>query len=179
MERDPSASANGLALRRRGYDTAATDALIGQLAGEKDELERECAALRQRVALLEADVARGRERELQVSKALAVASRQAFEIKENAKREADQILSAVRTESDKWREEAERIAQEKEDAERGLERLRRIRQAVQTGLAGFLTDAIEKLRAEQGDEIPERPVEVDGRAVVDERRVAAEPTTSG
>ena len=180
LGRDPSEGpAEGLPLRRRGYDTAATDALIGQLIREKDELEREGAALRQRMALLEADVARGREREQQVSKALAVATRQAFEIKENAEHEAEQILRAVRAESEKWSDAAARIAREQEDAERELQRLRRIQHAVQTGLAGFLTEAVEKLRAEEADEMLELPAEVGGNALVDEHRVAPEASTPG
>lgn len=170
--------ADGLPVRRRGYDTAATDTLVGQLRREKGELEQECTALRRRVAGLEADAARGREREQHVSEALAVANRQASAIRENAEREAEQMLGAVRSETDKWSAEAERIARETEEAEQELQRLRRIRNAVQTGLAGFLTEAVEKLRAEQPAVLPELPAEVNGDSLVDEQRIAPEASPS-
>jgi cell division septum initiation protein DivIVA len=161
--REPNMSVS-LARRMRGYDVDATDALIRDLSAKNDtlrrrndELEGECATLRDRVTRLEAEVARNREREKQVSRALTAAQAHAAEVKDSARREAETVLGKARAESERRAEKAERLDREREKAERELERLRRIQQAVQTGLTGFLTEAIEQLRSDDETDIQQSP----------------------
>ena len=103
--------------RLRGYDVAATDALIDELSAGRRRLESECVVLRQQVASLEADLARVRQR---VSKALIAATTHAQAIHDRAQREAEVILRKARAEADKWTEEADRIDREWDEAEREL-----------------------------------------------------------
>jgi len=134
---------------RRGYDVAATDALIEHLTAGRLELERECASLRLRVAGLETELSRVREREQLVSKALSAATAHATTIRENARREAEDVLSKAHAESRRRVERAGRFERQRGEAERELERLRRLQRTVRTGLTDFLTQAVERLRAEQ------------------------------
>jgi cell division septum initiation protein DivIVA len=143
-------SRESLPRRRRGYDVAATDALIEHLTAGRLELERECARLRLRVAGLETELSRVREREQLVSKALSAATAQATTIRENARREAEAVLSKAQAESKRRAERADRLERQRGEAERELERLRHLQRTVRTGLTDFLTQAVERLRSEQG-----------------------------
>jgi cell division septum initiation protein DivIVA len=134
-------------LRIRGYDVAATDALIEQLIEDRRELDDECAALRHQLSGMESELVRVREREQFVSKALTAATSRASAIKDSARREAETILSKARAESE-WRmERAGLMEHKREEAERELERLLQLQHAVRAGLTSFLTEAVAQLRS--------------------------------
>jgi cell division initiation protein len=137
------------ALKRRGYDVAATDGLIERLIAERQELEREGAALRQQLSSLQGELARAREREQLVSKALSAATNQASAIRDGARREAETILSKARAESERRLERAGQIERKRDQTEREVERLRELQQSVQARLMAFLTEAVEQLRSEE------------------------------
>ena len=138
--------------RRRGYDIEATDALIGQLTEQYEAVEAECASLRQEVARLEGDLVRSRDREQSVSSALIAAKQHADAILEDARREAKEILGRAQADSEARTERADHFEREREEAERELERLRRIQRDVHDGLTSFLLQAVELLRSEQEED---------------------------
>jgi cell division septum initiation protein DivIVA len=149
--------------RVRGYDVEAADAYIADLAARSDELERECAALRDRGARLEADLARYREREAAVSEALVAAKAHADTIVANAEREAEAILGEARTEAEQRQEERERSERERDDVERDIRRLRQIRHEVKSGLSAFLTQAVEQLQS--GEPLGDLPLDFTAEAI--------------
>ena len=139
----------------RGYDRAATGALFGEVASKQAELERECASLREQVTRLEGDLAHNRAQEQLVAKTLIAATSHATVIKEDARREAEEILSKAREEFDRRAARAERAERERVQAEHQLLRMRRLAQEMQTGLAGFLTRALDQLRPQEERATPE------------------------
>ena len=139
----------------RGYDRAATDALLKELTAKQAELEGECTSLREQVAQLESDLAHHRAQEQLVAKTLIAATSHATVIKEDARREAEEILSKAREEFDRRAERAERAERERVQAEHQLLRMRRLAQEMQNGLAGFLTRALDQLRPQEERATPE------------------------
>ena len=82
-----------------GYERAATDALLAEVAESFEEVWRERADLADRVEALEAELARHRELEALLRATLVSAERASSELKESARREADLILSEARAEA--------------------------------------------------------------------------------
>jgi cell division initiation protein len=133
---------------RRGYDRAATEELLGELASRHAELERECGTLRAHVAQLEADLATHREQEQLVSKALVEASSHATKIREKAREEAELILRKANARLGERAALTERAERERAEVEQELARLRQLAQDTQHGLASFLSQTLAQLRPE-------------------------------
>ena len=138
-----------------GYNAGATDRLLEEIAASFEDVWRERADLADKVEQLEADLVRYRELEALLRTTLVSAERASAELKEQARREAELILTEAHAEA--------RAIQRKALAEN--ERLvgesRRVREQLRSALA-----AVDQ--AEAGE------VEEDGAA---ERQGADEPDT--
>lgn len=143
----------------RGYDCAATEALVGELSAKREELERECTTLRERVAELEGSVANYRTQERLVAKTLISATGHAATVKESARQEAEVILGKAREEFARRTQRSERIERERVEAEQQLLHLRKLANEMQSGLSGFLTKALEELEQEGETPDPNAPRE--------------------
>ena len=144
----PATLSSGLPRANRGYDRQTTDALLGELATKRSELERECAALRAHVAGLEAELARYRAQEQLVSKTLLSATSFAMKTREAVRREAELILSKTSAKALEHNAALERTAREREETERELLRLRQLTEEMQAGLASFLKTTLLQLGPE-------------------------------
>jgi hypothetical protein len=149
----------GLPRRTRGYDCDTTDQLLFELAAEQAELEREFGQLRAHAARLEADLARQRQQEQLLSRTLISATRFAMTIREEARREAEQILQKARAEGVERTATAERVEQDLEKAERELRRLRQITQEMRSGLSTFLSDTLTQLGPEAREAVDPSPTD--------------------
>ena len=137
---------------RRGYDVAATDALLTELSGRRAQVEQECARLRDEVARLEGDADRHRLQEDLVGKTLLAAMSFAMKTREAARREAELILRNAGAKAVQDRAALEILARDREASERELLRLQQLTQEMQSGLATFLKTTLHELRP---DEQPE------------------------
>jgi cell division initiation protein len=142
---------------RRGYDTAATDALLAELASKQATLEQECNRLRQEAAELEAELARHREQEHLVGKTMLAATSHAMTVREEARKEAELTLRKAQAERERRTALAGQIERDRADAERELLRLRRLANEMQSGLASFLTQTLEQLQPEAEARSAESP----------------------
>jgi cell division initiation protein len=88
-------------LRRRaiGYPRAAVDGLLAQIADSFEEVWRDRADLAEKVDQLEDDLVRYRELETLLRTTLVSAERAAHELKAQAKREAELIVSEAHSEA--------------------------------------------------------------------------------
>jgi cell division initiation protein len=82
-----------------GYKRAATDRLLSEIAASFEDVWRERADLADKVEQLEADLVRYRELEALLRTTLVSAERASAELKEQARREADLILSEAHAEA--------------------------------------------------------------------------------
>ena len=82
-----------------GYSRGATDRLLGEVADSFEDVWRERADLADKVEQLEADLVRYRELESLLRTTLVSAERASAELKEQARREADLILSEAHAEA--------------------------------------------------------------------------------
>jgi cell division initiation protein len=82
-----------------GYKRAATDRLLAEIAASFEDVWRERADLADKVEQLEADLIRYRELEALLRTTLVSAERASAELKEQARREADLILSEAHAEA--------------------------------------------------------------------------------
>jgi cell division septum initiation protein DivIVA len=146
--------------RRNGYDIEATDALLGRFSERCGALAGECASLREEVARLESDLAKRRDREQSVTDALIAARQHAEAIVDDARREAEEIVSNAHAGAEA-RADLDRLQHEREEAQRELERLQRIQREVHSGLSTFLLRAVELVQADDDDQAGPRVV-VDG-----------------
>jgi cell division initiation protein len=141
-----------------GYSRGATDRLLGEVADSFEDVWRERADLADKVEQLETDLVRYRELESLLRTTLVSAERASAELKEQARREADLILSEAHAEA--------RAVQRRAFTEHG--RL----QSEATRLRAQLTAALETI-----DDVPiadEQPPMVDEQPAV-ETPIAEEP----
>lgn len=82
-----------------GYKRAATDRLLAEIAASFEDVWRERADLADKVEQLESDLLRYRELESLLRTTLVSAERASAELKEQARREADLILSEAHAEA--------------------------------------------------------------------------------
>jgi cell division septum initiation protein DivIVA len=129
----------------RGYDCAATDELLAELAANHAEFERERLRLRDRTARLEAELERYRRRDEVLNKSLLAASTQAMSIREEARREAALVLRKARAKAAKHAKRSERVEREQAAAEQELQRVRALTREIHKGLASLLTETLEHL----------------------------------
>jgi cell division initiation protein len=99
-----------------GYKRAAMDRLLDEIAGSFEDVWRERADLADKIEQLEIDLVRYRELESLLRTTLVSAERSSAEMKEQARREADLILSEAHAEARavqrNARSENERLATE-------------------------------------------------------------------
>lgn len=90
----------------RGYQAAATEKLLEEIAASFEDVWRERADLADKVEQLETDLVRFRELEALLRTTLVSAERAAGELKEQARREADLILGEAHAEARKVQRDA-------------------------------------------------------------------------
>jgi cell division initiation protein len=83
----------------RGYDRDHTDRLFAEIASSFEDVWRERADLADKVEQLENDLVRHKELEALLRTTLVSAERAASELKEQARREADVVLSEAHAEA--------------------------------------------------------------------------------
>jgi len=82
-----------------GYDRGATDRLLEEIVESFEEVWRERAELEDKLERVESDIARYRDLETLLRKTLVSAERSAQELKDQARREADVILTESHAEA--------------------------------------------------------------------------------
>jgi cell division initiation protein len=82
-----------------GYDRGATDRLLEEIVESFEEVWRERADLEDKLERIESDMARYRDLETLLRKTLVSAERSAQELKDQARREADVILTESHAEA--------------------------------------------------------------------------------
>jgi cell division initiation protein len=82
-----------------GYDRGATDRLLEEIVESFEEVWRERADLEDKLERLDSDIARYRDLETLLRKTLISAERSAQELKDQARREADVILTESHAEA--------------------------------------------------------------------------------
>ncbi len=106
----------------RGYDPDEVRDYLGHLADFVTELQEALEASRKRITELEAELDRAREGESELKRAVVAAERIAREVKAQAEREAELILSEAKAAKEKaLREAMDQLKQ----LQREMERLRR------------------------------------------------------
>jgi cell division initiation protein len=140
-----------------GYNRGATDRLLVEIAESFEDVWRERADLADKVEQLEADLVRFRELEALLRTTLVSAERAGTEMKEQARREADLILTEAHAEARKVQRDA--IGEN----ERLVAESRRLRTALRM--------ALETLEDVAPDEVPQ--AEDDGQNTWPGEREAA------
>src|SRR5439155_1828842 len=115
----------------RGYNVAATDTLLEEIAASFEDVWRERADLADKVEQLETDLVRFRELEALLRTTLVSAEQASAQTRDQAQREAELILSEARTEA---REIQRRALAENE---RLQQESRRLRLQLQEALSAF------------------------------------------
>ena len=112
-----------------GYDKAAVDQLLDEIAASFEDVWRERADLADKVEQLESDLGRYRELESLLRETLISAERAAVTLKEQARKEADLILEEARAEARAITRHA------RGDHDRLLTEIRRMRSILLSALA--------------------------------------------
>ena len=141
-----------------GYKRAATDRLLEEIAQSFEDVWRERADLADKVEQLDADLVRYRELESLLRTTLVSAERAAGELKEQARREAELILTEAHAEARKVQRDA--IAEN----ERLVAESRKLRTALRMAL-----ETLEDAEPETDD----APVQDDGQNTWPGEREAA------
>jgi cell division initiation protein len=114
----------------RGYKVSAVDRLLAEIVESFEDVWRERADLADRVDELEADLRRHKELEELMRTTLVSAERSSHELKDQARREAELIVSEAHTEA---RSVTRRAETERERLEGELRRIRALlRSALET-----------------------------------------------
>jgi len=130
----------------RGYKAPATDKLLEEIAASFEDVWRERADLADKVEQLEADLVRFRELETLLRTTLVSAEQASAQLRDQARREADLILSEAHAEA---REVQRRSLAENERLARDSHRLRAQLHEAFTALGG-----VEPAAAVETDEVP-------------------------
>jgi cell division initiation protein len=117
----------------RGYRTAATDKLLEEIAASFEDVWRERADLADKVESLEADLVRFRELESLLRTTLVSAEQASAQLRDQARREAELILTEARTQA---REVQRQALAENEHLEQESRKLRAQLQAALAALGG-------------------------------------------
>ncbi|HEU4449948.1 MAG TPA: DivIVA domain-containing protein [Gaiellaceae bacterium] len=133
-----------VALPRRvlGYDRAAVDRLLAEVAASFEDAWRERADLRDELERLESELTRQREIEEALRSTLLSAERMADELRARAHREADLIVEEARA---KARDVAASAEGEQERLRAEIRRLRRLEADVRAEYRAFLASALDRL----------------------------------
>jgi cell division initiation protein len=114
-----------------GYRRSATNRLLEEIADSFEDVWRSRADLAERIEQLEADLVRYRELETLLRTTLVSAERAAGDLKEQAKREADLIVSEAEAEG---RSITRRARAERDQLGRDSERIRALLTAALAGI---------------------------------------------
>jgi cell division initiation protein len=126
-----------------GYKRAQTDKLLADIAASFEDVWRERADLADKVDQLETDIVRYKEIEALLRETLISAERAASELKEQARREADLILTEAHAEARRVQRDA------LVENERLVKESRRIRAQLATALGEM--EAVDEDPAEAND----------------------------
>src|ERR671924_1860006 len=133
-------------LRRRplGYERAAVERLLAEIASSFEDVWRERADLRDEIERLESELHRQREIEEALRSTLLSAERMADELRARAHREADVIVEEARANA---REITGGAESEREQVRGEIRRLRALEADVRAEYRAFLAAALERLEA--------------------------------
>jgi len=123
-----------------GYDKAAVDRLLDEIAASFEDVWRERADMADKVEQLESDLVRYREIEGLLRTTLVSAEKAAVTLKEQARKEADLILEEARSEARAITRHA------RSDHDRLLAEVRRMRSLLRSALA-LVDDEVPEERA--------------------------------
>ena len=132
----------------RGYRAAAVDRLLGDIAEDFEEVWRQRADLFDKVEQLEHDLQRHRELENLLRTTLVSAERSAQELKDQARREADNIVAEAHGEA---RAVTRRAAAERERLDRELRRIQSLLRAALDSVDEAGTDGREPVGESTGE----------------------------
>jgi len=132
----------------RGYRVAAVDRLLGDIAEDFEEVWRQRADLFDKVEQLEHDLQRHRELENLLRTTLVSAERSAQELKDQARREADNIVAEAHGEA---RAVTRRAAAERERLDRELRRIQSLLRAALDSVDEAGTDGREQVGESTGE----------------------------
>lgn len=156
--------------RPLGYDRPATEHVFASLAASYEQIWMERDALRHRVAELESELGQLREQVPLPHEALVEAHRSARSAREEAQRDAEEILAQARAVADQLVETRDdelrardathgaELAEERRRVEEELEHIGNLARATADDLMSFLRDAIARARA-SGSETASRDEE--------------------
>lgn len=135
--------------RLRRYRAATVDRLLAEIADDFEEVWRQRADLSDRVEQLESDLQRHKELENLLRTTLVSAERSSQELKDQARREADNIVAEAHSEA---RAVTRRAAAERERLDSELRRMK--------GLLRSALDAVEEAGADQREPVGEATGEI-------------------
>jgi cell division initiation protein len=134
-------------LRRRplGYDRRATDDLLSEIVTSFEQVWRERADLRDEIEELEGELARQKEIEGALRNTLLSAERMADDVRTQARREADVIISEARATA---RDIFAGANNERERINGEIRRLRTLEVDVRADYRAFLVAALDRLESD-------------------------------
>jgi cell division initiation protein len=137
-------------LRRRplGYDRRATDGLLSDIVTSFEQVWRERADLRDEIENLESELARQKEIEGTLRNTLISAERMADDVRTQARREADVIVSEARATA---RDIVAGAESERERINGDIRRLRSLEVDVRADYRAFLVAALDRLESDTQD----------------------------
>ncbi len=170
-----------LPVSARGYNRAATDQLLKEVATDYEAVWWERKDLRDEIERLESERAGLAEQERLVSGALMAARGLAERLRREARRrakalvrraeeDASELVAAAERERDRLAEEALAAEWERDRLLEEVRRLQSLAAETRTDLSGYLTAALERIASETGVEAkelrpePEAPLADDLRA---------------
>jgi cell division initiation protein len=130
----------------RGYETSAVDSFLDMAADRMEELVRESATLKQRVAELSEAVEGYRKREQAMNEALISAQQLREEVRTQAARESDLVIREARAEAERIVSDARREAR---DVAESMRRAQAARARFLRGFRGFVERQIEEIEVEE------------------------------
>jgi cell division initiation protein len=134
-----------LGRRPLGYDRAAADQLLTEIASSFEDVWRERADLRDEMERLEAELAHQREIEEALRNTLLSAERMADEVRARAHKEADLIVEEARARA---REITGGAEAERDRVQADIRRLRAVEADVRADYRAFLSAALERLEGD-------------------------------
>lgn len=151
----------------RGYAPAEVDEFLRRVAADMENVLKDCAAMRERIALLERELNQYRTMELTMRDALVLAQKAAEETRVAARKQAE---SQVQEAEVRAREIEVRAQQRIADLSGQIERLHQERRRLARDLKAQLNAHLEWLAQELDNGEPETALPPAARAVVEQAR---------
>ena len=134
-----------LGRRPVGYDRAATDQLLHEIATSFEHVWRERADLKDELEELEGELARQKELEQTLRNTLVSAERMADDVRTQARREADVIVAEARATA---RDIVTGAEMERERMQSEIRRLKDVETGVRADYRAFLLAALDRLESD-------------------------------